>query len=82
MKIGLPQSWFARILLGGWILFLTGTAVLFLLGSLFPGPWIGSSAKAIWILSIFVILATFIYVAARAVEMFSRWFGMAGRKAK
>jgi hypothetical protein len=68
MKIALLHDRFARILLSGWILVFVGSSLLFLLGFLFPGPWIGYVVKTIWILSIFVVLGTFAYAAAYIVR--------------
>jgi hypothetical protein len=86
MKIGLPQGWFARIMLGGWALLLVGTLLVFLLGFLSPGTWVGHLIKAIWIVSIFVVLGTFAYAVVytfnrlnyywqnRRTELPHRWF--------
>lgn len=87
MKIGLPQGWFARIMLGGWALLLVGILLVFLLGFLSPGPWVGHLVKAIWVVSIFVVLGTFSYVVVysfnrliyywqnrRTIELPHNWF--------
>src|ERR1039458_4662277 len=64
MKIELPNSWFARILLGGWALFFIGTFLFFLLSLVTPGRLAGHLTVPLLILSILMALGTFAYGAA------------------
>ncbi len=63
-KTELAHGWFAKVLLYGWALLLTGALLLFLWGFLAPGPWVRPVIYALWVLSIVVVLATFAFVAA------------------
>jgi hypothetical protein len=70
MKVALPKGWFARILLGGWLLLILGVALAFLTGALVPHAL--DLVTPLWILSIFVVLGTFAYAAVFAVRRF--WY--------
>jgi hypothetical protein len=80
MKIELPSSWFARILLIAWVLFLTGTLLLFLLASLAHSPLAEYLVTPLWILSIFVAVGTFAYAGAYAVRRLSYYLRSAWRR--
>jgi phosphatidylglycerophosphate synthase len=67
-KIELAHGWFAKSLLAGWALLLTGTLLLFLWGFLAPGPLVRPVIYTLWVLSIVVVLATFAFVAAYTVS--------------
>ena len=70
MKVALPKAWFARILLGGWILLILGLALAFVTGALAPHAF--DLVTPLWILSIVVVLGTFAYTAVFAVRRF--WY--------
>jgi hypothetical protein len=65
MKV-LPKGWFARILLGSWVLLILGTGLAFVAGALAPRTF--DLVTPLWILSIFVALETFAYIATFAVR--------------
>jgi hypothetical protein len=65
MKV-FPKGWFARILLGSWVLLILGTGLAFVAGALAPRTF--DLVTPLWILSIFVFVETFAYVAAFAVR--------------
>jgi hypothetical protein len=75
MKIGLLRSWFTRILLGSWALFLVGTLLLLLTALLPPGRLAGHLVTPLLILSVFVALGTFVYVAAYALSRMFYYLG-------
>jgi len=68
MKITLPKGWFARILLGRWVLLMLGIALAFVTGVLAPRAI--DLVTPLWILSIFVVLGTFAYIAVFAFRRF------------
>ena len=75
MKIGLPRSWFARSLLGGWALFFVGIFLLFLIPLLPPGRLAGHLVTPLLILGVFVVLGTFVHVSAYALSRMFYYLG-------
>ena len=71
-----PQGWFTWSLVGAWALLLMGTLFVFL----FPKYLAAMLIKPLWILSIFVVLGTWVYGVIRAVRLFRRWIGLRGSK--
>lgn len=61
MKVALPKGWFVRVLLGGWVLLVLGTGLAMVTGVLAPRAF--NLVTPLWILSIFVVLGTFAYLA-------------------
>src|ERR1700674_985789 len=80
MKIELPRSWFARILLSGYALLFFGTLLVFLFASLSLGPWAGRLITPLLMVSIFVVLGTFAYMGAYAVRRLSYYLRSAWRR--
>ena len=60
---GSPLRWPAKGLLAGWALLLVGTAGALLVGFIAPGSKFGRVVDSLWILSILVVLGTFVYLA-------------------
>jgi hypothetical protein len=65
-----PQGWFAWALVGTWGLLLVGTLLVFI----FPKYLAATLIKPLWILSIVVVLGTWVWGVIRAVRLFRRWF--------
>ena len=64
MKMTLPKGWFARILLGGYVLLIVGTALVFAAGLNLITPLL--------VLSTFLVLGTFGYAGMFAIRRF--WY--------
>lgn len=64
MKITLPKGWFARILLGGYVLLIVGTALVFAAGLNLITPLL--------VLSTFLVLGTVGYAGMFAIRRF--WY--------
>lgn len=62
----LPKGTFAKILLGSWVLLILGTGLAFVAGALALRTF--DLVTPLWILSIFVFLETFAYIAVFAVR--------------
>jgi len=60
---------FGQVLLGGYALVIAGTLLVFLAPKFFAPKLI----TPLWAFSIFLVLATWAYVAMRAVLMVRRW---------
>ena len=73
-----PQGWFARTLVGAWGLLLVGVLLVFL----FPKYLAATFIRPLWILSLFVVLGTWVYGVIRAVRLFRRWFRMLRESSK
>jgi hypothetical protein len=75
MKIELPKSWFARILLGGWALFFIGVFLFFLLSLVTSSRLAGHLIVPLLILSTLVAVGTFAYGAAYTTGRLLYYFG-------
>ncbi len=78
MKIKPPKGWFARILLGGWALLLTGTLGALVLRVLVPYSL--DFVTPLGLLSVLVTLGTLGYAAAFAVSRLYYYLDKAWRK--